>query len=119
MCVSRPQGELPKIKPRPPVVAPSPVITSVSNEDWSIKPNERAKYDQIFDSLQPANGYIPGNKVKGVLMNSKLPVDTLGVIWDLADMDKDGMLDRHEFVVVSSHESVQHTFLILSPSAII
>ncbi|KAK2575337.1 hypothetical protein KPH14_012249 [Odynerus spinipes] len=75
------------------------IITSINNGDWSIKPNERAKYDQLFDSLQPSNGYIPGNKVKGVLMDSKLPLDTLGKIWDLADMDKDGMLDRHEFIV--------------------
>ncbi|XP_071650415.1 uncharacterized protein Eps-15 isoform X1 [Temnothorax longispinosus] len=76
-----------------------PVITSVNNGDWSINPTERAKYDQLFDSLQPSNGYISGNKVKGVLMDSKLDMDTLGKIWDLADMDKDGMLDRHEFVV--------------------
>ncbi|XP_025270343.1 epidermal growth factor receptor substrate 15-like 1 isoform X2 [Camponotus floridanus] len=76
-----------------------PVITSVNNGDWSINPTERAKYDQLFDSLQPSNGYISGHKVKGVLMDSKLPLDTLGKIWDLADMDKDGMLDRHEFVV--------------------
>lgn len=34
-------------------------------------------------------------------MESKLPLDTLGKIWDLADQDKDGMLDRHEFLVVS------------------
>ncbi|KAK1125459.1 hypothetical protein K0M31_005820 [Melipona bicolor] len=91
-------GDIPVI-PQKNIVNTVPVITSVSNGDWSIKPSERAKYDQLFDSLQPSNGYIPGNKVKDVLMDSKLPLDTLGKIWDLADMDKDGMLDRHEFVV--------------------
>ncbi|XP_043585205.1 epidermal growth factor receptor substrate 15-like 1 isoform X2 [Bombus pyrosoma] len=91
-------GDIPVISQKN-LVNTVPVITSVSNGDWSIKPSERAKYDQLFDSLQPSNGYIPGNKVKDVLMDSKLPLDTLGKIWDLADMDKDGMLDRHEFVV--------------------
>lgn len=62
--------------------------------------------------MQPSNGYIPGNKVKDVLMDSKLPLDTLGKIWDLADMDKDGMLDRHEFVVVSKTSYM--TFKILN-----
>lgn len=88
------------------------MITSINNGDWSINPTERAKYDQLFDSLQPSNGYISGNKVKGVLMDSKLPLDTLGKIWDLADMDKDGMLDRHEFVVVSIGRSL-HVALML------
>ena len=35
-------------------------------------------------------------------MNSKLPVDVLGKIWDLSDIDKDGFLDRDEFAVVSN-----------------
>ncbi|KAG5337979.1 EP15R factor, partial [Acromyrmex heyeri] len=91
-------GDIPVI-PQKTMTNALPVITSVNNGDWSINPTERAKYDQLFDSLQPSNGYISGNKVKGVLMDSKLPLDTLGKIWDLADMDKDGMLDRHEFVV--------------------
>lgn len=91
------------------VVTTQPVITAVNNGDWTIKPTERAKYDQLFDSLQPSNGYIPGNKVKGVLMDSKLPLDTLGKIWDLADMDKDGMLDRHEFIVVcEEYKNLNH-----------
>lgn len=94
------------VVPQKTVTNALPVITSVNNGDWSINPTERAKYDQLFDSLQPSNGYISGNKVKGVLMDSKLPLDTLGKIWDLADMDKDGMLDRHEFVVVS----INYTF---------
>lgn len=42
---------------------------------------------------------LPGNKVKGVLLESKLPMETLGKIWDLADQDKDGNLDKHEFIV--------------------
>ncbi|XP_034936533.1 epidermal growth factor receptor substrate 15-like 1 isoform X2 [Chelonus insularis] len=92
-------GDIPPIVKKTPAVPPPPLISSVSNGDWSIKPTERIKYDCLFDSLQPTNGYIPGNKVKGVLINSKLPLDTLGKIWDLADIDKDGMLDRHEFVV--------------------
>lgn len=37
-----------------------------------------------------------------VLMNSKLPVDVLGRIWDMSDIDKDGYLDRDEFAVVCS-----------------
>lgn len=45
------------------------------------------------------DGLLPGNKVRGVLMDSKLPLDALSKIWDLADQDKDGSLDKHEFNV--------------------
>ncbi|KAJ0174366.1 hypothetical protein K1T71_010512 [Dendrolimus kikuchii] len=99
-------GELPKVPPvsavppgRP--AAPSP-LPHAPLSDWTMKPHERDKYSQLFDSLQPSNGLIAGNKVKGVLMESKLPLETLGKIWDLADQDKDGMLDRHEFMVIIS-----------------
>lgn len=64
-----------------------------------MKPADRLKFEQLFESLQPVNGMIAGNKVKGVLMDSKLPLETLGKIWDLADQDKDGNLDKHEFTV--------------------
>lgn len=64
-----------------------------------MKPADREKYEQLFESLNPVNGLIPGVTVKGVLMDSKLPMDTLGKIWDLADQDKDGNLDKHEFIV--------------------
>lgn len=39
---------------------------------------DKAKYDAIFDSLNPVNGFLSGDKVKPVLLNSKLPVDVLG-----------------------------------------
>uniref|UniRef100_A0A8C9PKE2 Epidermal growth factor receptor substrate 15-like 1 n=1 Tax=Spermophilus dauricus TaxID=99837 RepID=A0A8C9PKE2_SPEDA len=60
---------------------------------------EKAKFDGIFESLLPINGLLSGDKVKPVLMNSKLPLDVLGRVWDLSDIDKDGQLDRDEFAV--------------------
>ncbi|CAO1410912.1 unnamed protein product [Diamesa tonsa] len=89
-------GDLPKIKP-PAVPKMTPINNS--NTDWSIKPDEKIKYQQLFISLQPNNNILPGNKVKGLLMDSKLPIDTLSTIWELADQDKDGSLDEYEFTI--------------------
>ncbi|EMP24054.1 Epidermal growth factor receptor substrate 15-like 1 [Chelonia mydas] len=64
---------------------------------WQVE--EKAKFDGIFESLLPVNGLLSGDKVKPVLMNSKLPLDILGRVWDLSDIDKDGHLDKDEFAV--------------------
>ncbi|XP_068563414.1 epidermal growth factor receptor substrate 15 isoform X4 [Cebidichthys violaceus] len=66
---------------------------------WVVKPEEKLKFDAIFDSLGPVGGILTGDKVKPVLLNSKLPVDILGRVWELSDIDRDGMLDRDEFSV--------------------
>ncbi|KAI5938145.1 epidermal growth factor receptor substrate 15 isoform X1 [Manis javanica] len=73
--------------------------TSVAELPWAVKSEDKAKYDAIFDSLKPVNGFLSGDKVKPVLLNSKLPVDILGRVWELSDIDHDGMLDRDEFAV--------------------
>uniref|UniRef100_A0A8C3LYH4 Epidermal growth factor receptor pathway substrate 15 n=1 Tax=Chrysolophus pictus TaxID=9089 RepID=A0A8C3LYH4_CHRPC len=52
--------------------------TASSDIPWAVKPEDKAKYDAIFDSLNPVNGLLSGDKVKPVLLNSKLPVDILG-----------------------------------------
>lgn len=52
----------------------TPVQNSIINSvpatlsDWAMKPSERAKYEQLFDSLQPLNGVIPGNRVSKLLV---------------------------------------------------
>jgi epidermal growth factor receptor substrate 15 len=102
-------GDVPKMRPPPvpkmthPGVPPHPSVAAAAagGADWTIKPDERAKYQHLFNQLQPENGVLPGNKVVGVLKNSQLPNDTLSTIWELADQDKDGSLDEHEFIVVS------------------
>uniref|UniRef100_A0A673AZ67 Epidermal growth factor receptor pathway substrate 15 n=1 Tax=Sphaeramia orbicularis TaxID=375764 RepID=A0A673AZ67_9TELE len=50
-------------------------------------------------SLNLLGGMLTGEKVKPVLLNSKLPVDILGRVWELSDLDRDGMLDKDEFSV--------------------
>ncbi|KAF8360729.1 ehs-1 [Pristionchus pacificus] len=84
------------ISPMPPS-AISPGGGAVAQ--WGISPTDQAKYDAIFDSLQPENGKLPGGKVRPVLLNSGLNPNMLAKIWELADQDKDGFLDRVEMNV--------------------
>uniref|UniRef100_A0A669C7K6 Epidermal growth factor receptor pathway substrate 15 n=1 Tax=Oreochromis niloticus TaxID=8128 RepID=A0A669C7K6_ORENI len=79
----------------------SPLLAGGGAADlpWVVKPEEKLKFDSIFDSLGPVGGMLSGEKVKPVLLNSKLPVDILGRVWELSDIDRDGMLDRDEFSV--------------------
>ncbi|XP_062259669.1 epidermal growth factor receptor substrate 15-like 1 isoform X2 [Platichthys flesus] len=73
--------------------------TTAPDSQWAIRPDEKGKFEGIFESLGPVNGLLPGDKVRPVLINSKLPLDVLGKIWDLSDVDKDGLLDKDEFTV--------------------
>ncbi|XP_049588102.1 epidermal growth factor receptor substrate 15-like 1 isoform X7 [Syngnathus scovelli] len=77
----------------------SPSLNASTEAHWAVRPEERNKFDGIFESLSPVNGLLSGEKVRPVLINSKLPLDVLGKVWDLSDIDKDGHLDRDEFAV--------------------
>ncbi|KAG8014341.1 Epidermal growth factor receptor substrate 15-like 1, partial [Nibea albiflora] len=73
--------------------------TTGPDAHWAIRPDEKGKFEGIFESLSPVNGLLSGDKVRPILINSKLPLDVLGKIWDLSDVDKDGSLDKDEFTV--------------------
>ncbi|KAK8381355.1 hypothetical protein O3P69_018441 [Scylla paramamosain] len=90
-----PPTKVPPAKPAPPATGGATVAGGV----WTITPQDRARYDTIFNTLGPEANKLHGSKVSGVMLNSKLPTETLGKIWDLADMDKDGSLDRVEFSI--------------------
>ncbi|XP_071375145.1 epidermal growth factor receptor substrate 15-like 1 [Centroberyx affinis] len=77
----------------------SSTVSASIEPHWAVRPEEKSKFDGIFESLAPVNGLLSGEKVKPVLINSKLPLDILGKVWDLSDIDKDGHLDRDEFAV--------------------
>ncbi|VDP15265.1 unnamed protein product [Onchocerca flexuosa] len=96
------------LKLEPPSFASRSATPSIPNfgatsasfgENWAISPMDQAKYESIFDGLNPVEGKVAGNKVRPVLLNSGLPSASLARIWELADMDKDGKFDRIEMCV--------------------
>ncbi|KAG5868173.1 hypothetical protein JTB14_026930 [Gonioctena quinquepunctata] len=66
--------------------------------EWIVN-RERESFDVLFDSLSPIDGKLSGATVKEELVKSKLPNVVLGKIWKLADVDKDGYLDKDEFAL--------------------
>uniref|UniRef100_A0A3P8VI77 Intersectin 2b n=1 Tax=Cynoglossus semilaevis TaxID=244447 RepID=A0A3P8VI77_CYNSE len=66
---------------------------------WAVTPEERHKHDQKFDSLSPSMGFVSGEQAKKFFLQSGLPASVLAEIWSLADMNKDGKMDRLEFSI--------------------
>uniref|UniRef100_A0A3Q2EGZ7 Intersectin 1 (SH3 domain protein) n=1 Tax=Cyprinodon variegatus TaxID=28743 RepID=A0A3Q2EGZ7_CYPVA len=66
---------------------------------WAITPEERGKHDKQFDTLAPVLGYISGEQARKFFLQSGLPASVLAEIWNLADMDSDGKMDRLEFSI--------------------
>uniref|UniRef100_A0A3Q3EY02 Intersectin 2a n=1 Tax=Labrus bergylta TaxID=56723 RepID=A0A3Q3EY02_9LABR len=64
---------------------------------WAITPEERGKHDKQFDTLAPVLGYVSGEQARKFFLQSGLPPSVLAEIWNLADMDSDGKMDRLEF----------------------
>ena len=76
---------------------PGSLCVGVGCVVWRLCP--QPQYDEIFFSSGPVNGKLTGAVARNVLMSTGVPVDTLGRIWELADMDRDGELDGEEFAV--------------------
>jgi len=73
---------------------------AASDDDGWLVSSEITKYDVIFQRLGPnVHGKISGSTAREEMVKSKLPNSVLRRIWNLADIDKDGMLDRDEFAV--------------------
>uniref|UniRef100_A0A8C1VJ65 Intersectin 2a n=1 Tax=Cyprinus carpio TaxID=7962 RepID=A0A8C1VJ65_CYPCA len=62
-------------------------------------PEERGKHDKQFDSLAPTLGFLSGDQARTFFLQSGLPTAVLADIWALADIGKDGKMDRLEFSI--------------------
>jgi EH domain-containing protein 1 len=52
-----------------------------------------------FEALGPDGGYLSTQKARDVLVKTGLEKDQLRQIWNLSDIDRDGLFDHDEYVV--------------------
>ena len=71
-----------------------------TGDQWAITPQDKAQFDQIYSTVDTQNrGFITGEQAVSFFSNSRLPEDALAQIWDLADINSEGQLNRDEFAV--------------------
>lgn len=75
----------------------SPVPTG---DQWAISSQDKAQFDSIYATVDPQNrGFITGDQAVAFFSNARLPEEVLAQIWDLADINSEGQLNRDEFAV--------------------
>jgi EH domain-containing protein 1 len=52
-----------------------------------------------FEALGPQGGYLSTAAARDVLVRTGLEKDQLRLIWNLSDIDRDGLFDHDEYVV--------------------
>ena len=67
------------------------------DESWALQ-RYVPQFESQFVAAQ-SGGYVSGASAKTVLASSGVPKTALRKIWELSDIDKDGQLDKNEFVV--------------------
>ncbi|CAG8581790.1 22451_t:CDS:10, partial [Gigaspora margarita] len=74
-------------------------IDNIEFSNFVISNEDRERYKQMFVTLNPNNGVLDGENAKQWFLRSKLPVDKLKRIWDLADTKQRGKLNLAEFII--------------------
>ncbi|GAB0144009.1 hypothetical protein EsHS_00004506 [Epichloe bromicola] len=73
---------------------------SQAGNDWAVSPADKAKFDQIYATMDKTNkGFITGEEAVPFFSQSNLSEDALAQIWDLADFNSQGQLNREGFAV--------------------
>jgi len=83
-----PQGSSEQVGSNPYGAAPPPAVA------WSVSPEDKARYDEVFGTLAPAGGKASGQTVRPILERSQLPVDVLRQAQPRSGRDMAEMLHR-------------------------
>lgn len=77
-----------------------PQLKTAQQAEWYITPQDQAKFDNIFNSLDKKHqGVIGAEEVVPFLTTSNLAEETLAQVWDLADVHNTGQFGKSEFAI--------------------
>ncbi|KAF7355023.1 hypothetical protein MSAN_01417800 [Mycena sanguinolenta] len=96
------QGASSDVPPTPPPKPPPPAIAGPSKTSAPIPPltpTDKAKFQRLFASSGPVNGWIDGDRAREIFSKSKLAIEPLSQIWELADIERRGALDLKGFTI--------------------
>ncbi|SCU91358.1 LADA_0F09472g1_1 [Lachancea dasiensis] len=79
----------------------SSISTGASNPSLipAITPYDASKFSQLFDRSTNGAPVLAGDKAKDIFLKAKLPMPTLGSIWNLCDRNNSGTLSKQEFIM--------------------
>jgi epidermal growth factor receptor substrate 15 len=94
---ARPQSPITRA---PQVSTPLSLSAQSTGEPWAVSPADKARFDSIFATVdRQGRGFITGDQAVEFFGNARLPEEILAQIWDLADINSEGQLNRDEFAV--------------------
>ncbi|KAL9604223.1 MAG: hypothetical protein Q9219_000621 [cf. Caloplaca sp. 3 TL-2023] len=83
---------------RPPYSPAQP--EAPTSDQWAVSSQDKTTFDQIFSTVDTTGrGFITGDQAVSFFSNARLPEEALAQIWDLADINSEGQLNKDEFAV--------------------
>jgi hypothetical protein len=78
---------------------PGPSMALVAQDPYSMTPQERARYEELFPQYANPDGFIYGKEAVELFMRSGVDQVALREVWNMVDRPVDNRLDRLEFAI--------------------
>jgi hypothetical protein len=80
-------------------VAPGPNNALVTHDPYSMTPQERGRYEDLFPQFAKPDGFVYGKEAVDLFMKSGVNAQALRELWGLVDRPVDNRLDKLEFAI--------------------
>lgn len=98
-------------------------ISSVASAASSVSPyyipqDKRELYQGFFDKEKTVDDFIEGAAARTIFIQSSLPLEFLGQVWNLVDLEQTGRLSEPQFVLAMHFLSLKLTHNIPPPNSL-